>query len=46
MKTIVLISAIAEWNAVKPMFSNAKLQQFPFGEWEPVEVLPASNKAT
>ncbi len=32
MKTTVLVSAIAEWNAVKPLFPNAKLRQFPFGE--------------
>ena len=32
MKTVVLISAIAEWNAVKPLFPNAKIRRFPFGE--------------
>ncbi|RPI90884.1 MAG: hypothetical protein EHM40_17265 [Chloroflexi bacterium] len=32
MKTTVLISAIAEWNAVRPLFPNAKLRSFPFGE--------------
>jgi adenosylhomocysteine nucleosidase len=32
MKTTVLVSAIAEWNAVKPLFPNAKIQRFPFGE--------------
>ncbi|HSL29974.1 MAG TPA: hypothetical protein VK900_12300 [Anaerolineales bacterium] len=32
MKTVVLISAIAEWNAVKPLFPEATLRQFPFGE--------------
>ena len=32
MKIIVLISAIAEWNAVKPLFSDAKIRRFPFGE--------------
>jgi adenosylhomocysteine nucleosidase len=32
MKTAVLISAIAEWNAVKPLFPNARLRRFPFGE--------------
>ena len=32
MKTVVLISAIAEWNAVKPLFPGAKLREFPFGE--------------
>ena len=32
MKITVLISAIAEWNAVKPLFPSAKLRRFPFGE--------------
>ena len=32
MKTVILISAIAEWNAVKPLFPKAKIQRFPFGE--------------
>lgn len=32
MKTVVLISAIAEWNAVKPLFPDAKIRRFPFGE--------------
>ena len=32
MKTVVLISAIAEWNAVKPLFPDAKVRRFPFGE--------------
>jgi adenosylhomocysteine nucleosidase len=32
MKTVVLISAIAEWNGVKPLFSDAKIRRFPFGE--------------
>lgn len=32
MKTTVLVSAIGEWNAVKPLFPNAKLRRFPFGE--------------
>jgi adenosylhomocysteine nucleosidase len=32
MKTTVLISANAEWNAVRPLFPNAKLRRFPFGE--------------
>ena len=32
MKTVVLISAIAEWNAVKPLFPDAKIKHFPFGE--------------
>lgn len=32
MKIVVLISAIAEWNAVKPLFPDAKIRHFPFGE--------------
>jgi adenosylhomocysteine nucleosidase len=32
MKIVVLISAIAEWNAIKPLFSDAKIRRFPFGE--------------
>ena len=32
MKIIVLISAIAEWNAVKLLFPDAKIRRFPFGE--------------
>ena len=32
MKTVVVISAIAEWVAVKPLFPESKIQQFPFGE--------------
>ena len=33
MKTVIVISAIAEWNAVKPMFPDAKINHFPFGEY-------------
>ena len=32
MKTVILVSAIAEWNAVKPLFPDAKIRRFPFGE--------------
>jgi adenosylhomocysteine nucleosidase len=32
MKVVVLVSAITEWNAVKPLFPNAKINHFPFGE--------------
>ena len=32
MKTVVIVSAIAEWNGVKPLFSEEKIQQFPYGE--------------
>jgi adenosylhomocysteine nucleosidase len=33
MKTVVLISAVAEWNAVRPLFPDATILQFPFGEY-------------
>ncbi len=32
MKTIVLISAIAEWEGVKPLFPDARISHFPYGE--------------
>ena len=32
MKIIVIVSAIAEWNGVKPLFPNSKIERFPFGE--------------
>jgi adenosylhomocysteine nucleosidase len=32
MKTVMLISAIAEWNAVKPLFPKATIQHFVYGE--------------
>jgi adenosylhomocysteine nucleosidase len=32
MKVIILISAIAEWNAVKPLFPDVEIHSFPFGE--------------
>ena len=32
MKTVILISAIAEWDAVKPLFPNANIRHFPYGE--------------
>ena len=32
MKTVILISAIAEWKAVKPMFPYAKINHVPYGE--------------
>lgn len=32
MKTIVLISATTEWNGVKPLFPEAKIEPTPFGE--------------
>ncbi len=33
MNLIVLISANAEWRAIKPLFSNAQIEQSPFGEY-------------
>jgi len=32
VKTVVVISAIAEWVAVKPLFPNAEIKPFPYGE--------------
>lgn len=32
MKTIVIISAIAEWTGVKPLFPEAEIEAFPYGE--------------
>lgn len=32
MKTVVIISAIAEWMGVKPLFPESKMESFPFGE--------------
>lgn len=32
VKTIILISASAEWQAVKPLFPEAEIQMTPFGE--------------
>jgi adenosylhomocysteine nucleosidase len=33
MKIVVLISANAEWHAVRPLFPNAKIEKSPFWEW-------------
>ncbi len=32
MKIVVIVSAIAEWNGVKPLFPDSKVERFPFGE--------------
>ena len=32
MKVSVIVSAIAEWNAVKPLFPDAVIGHFPYGE--------------
>lgn len=32
MKTVVIISAIAEWRGVKPLFPESKIESFPYGE--------------
>jgi len=32
MKTVILISASAEWNAVKPLFPHATIRHLPYGE--------------
>ena len=33
MKTAVVVSANAEWEGVKPLFPNAEMQSFPYGEY-------------
>ena len=33
MKIVIIVSAIAEWIAVKPLFPNSKIKHFPFGEY-------------
>jgi len=32
MKTVIVISAIAEWKAVKPLFPDSTIDYFPYGE--------------
>ena len=32
MKTVVIISANAEWNGVLPLFPSAKIERYPYGE--------------
>ena len=32
MKIVILISAIAEWNGVKPLFPDSQIEKSPFGE--------------
>jgi adenosylhomocysteine nucleosidase len=32
VKTVVIVSAIAEWMGVKPLFPESKVENFPFGE--------------
>lgn len=32
MKTVVIVSAIAEWVGVKPLFPGTKIESFPYGE--------------
>ena len=38
---VVLVSAIAEWEAVRGMFQDATIRRYPFGEWFAVEMSPA-----
>jgi adenosylhomocysteine nucleosidase len=38
MKAVIIISAIAEWIAVKPLFPDAKISHFPFGEYFEVTI--------
>ena len=39
---VVLVSAIAEWEAVRSMFPNALIRRYPLGEWFAVEMSPVS----
>jgi adenosylhomocysteine nucleosidase len=32
MKIVIIVSAISEWNGVKPLFPGAEIERFPFGE--------------
>ena len=32
MNIVILVSAIAEWTALKLMFPNVKIENFPYGE--------------
>ena len=32
MKTVVIISANTEWNGVTPLFPDAKIEHYPYGE--------------
>ena len=40
MKAAVIVSAIAEWNAVKPLFASAIIEHFPYGESFNLELDP------
>jgi len=33
MKVVVVVSANAEWTAVKPLFPNAEIRSSPYGEY-------------
>ncbi len=44
MNVVVLISAIAEWEGVKPLFPNCEIKQSPFGHSMDVKLdIPASH---
>lgn len=38
MKAVIIISAIAEWIAVKPLFPDIQISHFPFGEFFEVTI--------
>lgn len=38
MKIVVLVSASAEWEGVKPLFPNSKIKDLPYGESMDVEI--------
>jgi adenosylhomocysteine nucleosidase len=38
MKTVVLISANAEWRSIKSLFSHQRIEPSPYGEWFTAEI--------
>ncbi len=38
VRTVALISADAEWRAVRGLYPAARLQSSPYGEWFPLEM--------
>jgi len=47
MNTVVIISANAEWRAVKPLFPLAKIETSPLGEWFNAQIVtPDSSPVT
>ena len=38
MKISIIISTIAEWEGVKPLFPSVRIEQFPYGECFQTEI--------